>query len=214
MCGRYSMTTTTDDLAQRFDFDPDRANKLQSNNITPSRTALVIASPKGTRLPAPMVWGFPNHRSASDSSSRIINARSETAAEKPTFSYSYRKRRCIIPATAFFESKATQHGRIPYRIRLQSGAPFAMAGLWKPRHTSGTKPVFEFVILTVPPNEEVAHIHDRMPAILLPQDEQAWLDHNTDDPKHLDHLLNPYPSHFMEAHPFTIPRRTTAAHIS
>ena len=211
MCGRYSLTTSNDNLAQRFDFNPNDAKLLQSNNITPSKLALIIASPKGQRLPAPMTWGFPSQRPDNGPYSRIINARSETAADKPTFSYSFANRRCLVPANSFFESKPTQYGKRPYRIQLNSGAPFAIAGIWKPRHTSGAKPIFEFVILTVPPNDQVAEIHDRMPAILLPQHEALWLDPSFQDPAELRQLLQPYPSHLMEAHPAPRPTALLSA---
>ena len=199
MCGRYTLNVNPADIAQRFDFDPARTTNFPTGTRMPSGRSLAIAAPKRERLPAIMTWGYINPWSTNPARPRIINARAETAADKPTFSDSFRNRRCIIPADAFFESDRST--RRQYRFSLGSGAPFAMAGIWKPTTGTDGKPTFSFVILTVPPSGQVSPIHDRMPAVLLPQNEPAWLDADITDPEELRSLLRPYPDHLITVQP-------------
>ena len=207
MCGRYNLHTPAEILAQRFQFDPKRCSHTPRTGITPSQNCLVVAAPQGERLPATMTWGFINPWTSKASltndtnRSRIINARSETVATKPTFKDSFLNKRCIIPADAFFESKDTNTGRKPYRFALDSGEPFAMAGVWRARPTQSGIPAFEFVILTVPANNQVQPVHNRMPALLLPEDEQTWLDPTVKAPRKLAAMLNPYPSGLIRVQP-------------
>lgn len=193
MCGRYSLTNPAEFLEHRLTFEPPTPSRPLPETVTPGRDALVIVAPRGEHIPARMTWGFPNtweptgHR-------RIINARAETAHSKPTFRTAFGSKRCLVAADSFFETARTGHTSQQYRITLPEKGPFAMAGLWRRTTTEEGEPVFEFVILTVPPNDTVAPIHNRMPAILLPEHEEAWLDANIQAPGELRALLKPYPA--------------------
>ena len=191
MCGRYSLTSPPEFLEHHFTYDPPRRGRTPVGIITPHSDALIIAAPKGDRVPARMKWGFPTVQSTCQNES-IINARSETAAEKPTFKDAFTHRRCLVPANTFFERQRDGVTRSTYSIAQGDNQPFAMAGLWRRRRTMDG-PVFEFVILTVPPNACVLPIHHRMPAILLPQDEAEWLDPDLHGGPRLQKLLQPYP---------------------
>jgi putative SOS response-associated peptidase YedK len=118
-------------------------------------------------------------------------------AEKPSFRDAFRKRRCLIPATGFYERQATAGGKQPFHFRLLDGRPFAFAGLWE-RWEKGGEPVETCAILTTEANAVVRPVHERMPVILRPEDFAAWLDARR-PPAELHALLRPYPAEEMEA---------------
>ena len=114
--------------------------------------------------------------------SKPINAMAETVRSKPMFLEAYRKRRCIVPVDGFFEWQATKAGKQPYPIGMKDGAPFGLTGLWENwRDPAADEWVRRFTIITVPSNEMIARIHDRMPAILRPADYERWLGADPDD---------------------------------
>lgn len=131
----------------------------------------------------------------------FINARCETLAEKPSFKAALSRRRCIIPADGFFEWKKTEHGKIPMYITVKGGKPFALAGIWEEWTAPDGTPLRTCAIITVPANEFMEDIHDRMPAILTPEAEDVWLDPAEKDRDKLLKLLVPFDSAQMEAHP-------------
>ena len=133
---------------------------------------------------------------------RLINARGESAAEKPAFRAAFKSRRCLVPADGFYEWKKRKGDqKQPYLVRNADGSPFAFAGLWE----SWTGPEGEIIesctILTTDANDLTQPIHDRMPVILKPEDYDLWLDPEVKDPKLLKPLLRPYPSEEMIAEP-------------
>lgn len=135
---------------------------------------------------------------------QTINARAETADTRPAFRNSFRHRRCLVPADGFYEWKqVSPKTRQPYFIRRKDGAPIAYAGLWERwRHPDDpSEEICTFTILTVPPNELVRPLHDRMPAILAPEDFDTWLDPDIDDPQRLKPLLRPYPDEPLTCYP-------------
>jgi putative SOS response-associated peptidase YedK len=167
-------------LARRFKFllpDAPDLPIVARYNLAPSQEAPVIASPAGSPTLSLMRWGLiPRWARDPAIGFKTINARAETLAEKPAFRDSFAARRCLVPADGFYEWRSAGRARLPMRITLKDGAPFAMAGLWDAWQGPGGREVRSFTIVTVPANETVAALHERMPAILRPADEAAWLD--------------------------------------
>ena len=177
-------------------------------NVAPSQDVAVVRANDHGRTLAMLRWGLiPAWAKDSAIGHRLINARSETAAEKPSFRAAYRNRRCLIPADGFYEWRREGKTRQPWLFAMRDGAPFAFAGLWErwtvPADTALTGSLAErspgdavetFTILTTAANETVAPVHGRMPVILPPQDYDPWLAEE-------DVPLAPYPADDMTAHP-------------
>ncbi|MCH7813503.1 MAG: SOS response-associated peptidase, partial [Planctomycetes bacterium] len=134
---------------------------------------------------------------------RMINARSETAAEKPSFRAAFRRRRCLLPADGFYEWQRSGRVKQPYYIRLKHGPPFALAGLWEQWHSPDGSLVETCTILTTEPNELVKPLHNRMPVLLTPDVFDLWLDPAMTDPARIQPLLRPCPPEQMIAQPVT-----------
>ena len=145
-------------------------------------------------------WGLiPSWAKDRKIASSLINARSETLAEKPAFRTALARRRCLILADGFYEWRKEGQQKLPYYFQLADPRPFAFAGLWTPSAGPGLPPTC--TIITTAPNELLAEIHDRMPAILERADEDRWLDPRVTDPAVLLALLRPLPAERMEAYP-------------
>jgi putative SOS response-associated peptidase YedK len=148
----------------------------------------------------PMRWGLiPAWAKDPAIGDHLINARVETVAEKPAFRAALRRRRCLVFADGFYEWRKTAGGKVPTYVRLRSGAPFAFAGLWE-RWAGTGEPLTTCTLITGPPNELMAPIHNRMPVILLPEEYDAWLAPGDVPAERLLPLLNPYPAALMEAY--------------
>jgi len=132
---------------------------------------------------------------------RLINARAETAAAKPSFRAALRRRRCLVPADGFYEWKREAGGKQPYLIRFEDGRPFALGGLWETWRNPSGEGIESFTILTTEPNEVVAPLHDRMPVIVPPEAFALWLDPAVGDPTAIAPLLAPPPADGMVARP-------------
>ena len=166
-------------------------------NIAPSQSVLSLGD-FGSGLEARLLtWGL--IPSWSTDGKGFINARAETLEEKPSFSESFRLRRCLIPADGFFEWKRTGREKRPFYFQLNDEMPFAFAGIWDTWSNRGDL-VTSCAIITTAANELVGELHDRMPAMLLPDFEDAWLDLKTDRSV-LTELLQPFPSVRMKTHP-------------
>lgn len=190
MCGRYSLTKPLDDLASFFElYDrSQRPNMAPHWNIAPTQASAVVrAGGEGQRELALLRWGF-----AGPNNAPLINARSETAATKPTFREAFSARRCLVPADSFYEWQAIAGQKVkqPWRIGLKDGGLFAFAGLWQ------AEPAFDgavcFTILTIVANDYLAPLHERMPVILPPEQFARWLDPATPADA-LRTLMRPYP---------------------
>ena len=131
---------------------------------------------------------------------RMINARSETVAEKPAFRNALKKRRCLVLADGYYEWQKTPVGKRPYRIIMKSGEPFAMAGLWETWKDPQGNVVPSCTIITTAANDFLAPIHNRMPVILPRESEELWLDPGVDDATLLTDLLIPYPDKRINAY--------------
>ena len=147
----------------------------------------------------PLLWGLvPYWSKDPKKGARPVNAKAETAAERPMFRELIRKRRCLIPADWFYEWKVTPAGKVPHVVQLASREPFLIGGLWDTWHYGRDDALTTFTVLTVPPNELAATIHDRMPLLVSPEDAPRWLDRDVQD---VTDLLRPYPAEEMTAYP-------------
>ncbi len=205
MCGRFTL----------LDFEPAQllmqvldvkvsAPLASRYNIAPTQmVAAVRESAAGTGRELGMFrWGL-IPRCAKDPSigDRMINARAETAAEKPAFRDAFRHRRCLIPASGFYEWKKEARRKQPYYICSRDGSPLAFAGLWERWEGEGSDAIESCVILTTASNELLKPIHDRMPVILPPDTFALWLDPALQDPGAITGLLRRYPPEAMVAFP-------------
>jgi len=198
MCARYGLTDPRL-LANRFSLPGEVAGLAPRYNAAPTQRLPVIVQ-RGANEVEAMRWGLiPASAKDLGIGGTLINARSETVAEKPSFRRPFRTRRCLIPATHFIESGETPRGRPPHVIRLTDAPLFASAGIYDENARVADEPIRSFALLTTAPNGLVEHLHDRMPVILRPEDEAAWLDPDA-DPRDLHALLRPYPAEAMEAY--------------
>lgn len=182
------------DACEGYDFEP-------RYNAAPSLVLPVIQQGNdGIRRLIPAKWGLvPAWVSDPAQCQHPINARAESAAVKPMFRDAFRASRVLVPADGFYEWQRLGREKQPYLIRMRDGAPLGIAGLLS-RWQRPAGELVTFTILTTEPNALVAPLHDRMPAIVKPEDFEAWLDPHTCDPERLRALLAPYPDHFMEAY--------------
>ncbi len=201
MCGRYTQTGEFAELKRRFGLAGGDPGVRPRWNQAPGQDAPVVAAGQGPRL-AMMRWGLVPHW-AEDAAVgyKTINARAETAPQRAAFKGPFRRSRCLVPADGFYEWPGGKaDGRAPVRFTLAGGGLFAMAGLWD-RWGEGDSPLHSFSILTTAANDLVAAVHQRMPAILAPEDEAAWLDPGLSDPGRLAAMLRPFPAGEMAAAP-------------
>jgi putative SOS response-associated peptidase YedK len=179
MCGRYNLIATGQQLMEHFKLLSVPAHK-PDYNIPPGQKILaVVQLEDGSNRAVNLHWGLiPSWAKDRAMSSHLINARAETLTEKPSFKNAYRQRRCLIPATGFFEWQSTEIGKKPYHIHPQDHALFAFAGIWEYwEHEQET--VYSCAIITTAANAKIAPVHDRMPVIIEPSDYNRWLAKNT-----------------------------------
>lgn len=203
MCGRFTLFEPDKVLSREFGVSGE--TKLSPRyNIAPSQpVAAVRAAPAGYgRELALLRWGLiPSWSKDPAIGGRLINARAETAREKPSFRNAFRKRRCLIPANGFYEWRRLERGKQPYFVRMRDERVFAFAGLWDRWEGPDEEAVETCTILTTPANAVLAPIHDRMPVILPPGEYDRWLDPSLKDPDALAPLLVPFPPEGMLAYP-------------
>jgi len=203
MCGRFSLTVDPAELQDAFPGFTFPAQGVPRFNIAPSQPILCLPN-DGSNQADFFVWGLiPSWAKDSSVGNRMINARAETLAEKPSFRSAYKNHRCLIFSNGFFEWQAQpgMKSKVPHFIRLKSGAPFAFAGLWENWQPADGSEVRSAAIITTEPNELVASIHNRMPVILRQDTYTQWLDPAPQSPNRLNNLLTPYPALEMEAYP-------------
>ena len=200
MCGRYSLTSPLEAVRQLFDVTGG-GNLAPRYNIAPTQTVPVVrrddAAPSGREL-AQLTWGLvPSWAKDPAMGARLINARAETVAEKPSFRSAYRRRRCLVPADGFYEWKKENGGKQPYRIAFADNRPFAFAGLWEHWQGKDGSEIESFTIITTDSNATSEPIHDRMPVILPHEDAvDAWM-FGEADPDRLKALLRPAPDDYL-----------------
>lgn len=202
MCGRYTLTAPKDSIADAFDLSslPELHPRY---NIAPTQeVAVVRRGPNGEREMALLHWGLiPFWAKDPSIGNRMINARAETVAEKPSFRNAYKKRRCLVVADGFYEWKKEASGpKQPFYVRLKEGEVFAFAGLWE-KWDKEEEAIESCTLLTTSPNTLMAEFHHRMPVILHPDDYDTWLDPELKGGERLEGLLQPYEPEAMEAYP-------------
>ncbi|MGD6793358.1 SOS response-associated peptidase [Metabacillus indicus] len=202
MCGRYTLFAEYSELVERFQIGAaiEEDEYAISYNIAPSQhVAAVINDGKQNRM-GYLRWGLiPPWAKDEKIGYKTINARAETLSEKPSFRNAFTKKRCLIPADSFYEWKRAEETKTPMRIKLKSGAPFAMAGLWESWKSKEGKVVHSCSVITTEPNRLMSTIHDRMPVILKEEDESSWLNPMHTDPDYLRQFLKPFDEAQMEA---------------
>ena len=211
MCGRFTLHHTLEELEERFAAEiavPSVAEAAPHYNIAPTQNILVVTQ-NGARHLQGCHWGLiPSWAKDLAIGNKMINARAETLAEKPSFRTALSRRRCLIPADGFYEWQnpiadlpaGKKPAKTPMHIRLQDGSLFAFAGLWDEWHAPDGSLLRSCTIITTTPNAVTAPIHDRMPVILHPEDEALWLDRSITNASDLLPLLIPYPADAMEAY--------------
>src|SRR5690625_628174 len=206
MCGRFSASLSAEGLNQLFDIDEQRTEALPPSwNIPPTQQVYAVSEHAEQRILVSFKWGLVPHWAKDPSiGAKMINARSETVADKPAFSDSFVKRRCLIPADGFFEwQKLADKQRLPYFVHRTDGQPMAFAGLWsvwRPSDDPGAERLLTCTILTTRANDRLSEIHERMPVILEQDTWATWLDRSLDDKAQLTDLLQPADSEAVTAY--------------
>lgn len=209
MCGRFTLTASPEAVQAHFQL-PDAPQLAPRYNIAPTQPVAIVrpSSNRETREWAHVQWGLiPSWAKDPSIGARMINARSETAAEKPSFRAAFKRRRCLVPTTGFYEWKKMGKRKQPFHITVETapngsdadGPLFAIAGLWEYWEGADGSALETCTLLTTAANEAVSSLHNRMPVIVAPDEYDVWLGETVDNPEdptylaELQHLLRPYP---------------------
>lgn len=203
MCGRFGVTLTGEELSAKL-VAPWRGEPLQGPrfNVAPTQHApILLHDADGARRLEMLRWGLiPSWAKDPSIGNKMINARADGVAEKPAFRTAFRKRRCLVPVSGFYEWRREGKTKIPHWIRPPEETLVTLAGLWERWYPKDAEPVTTFTILTTEANEFISSLHDRMPVIVDEADRDAWLSAET----HADAvaaLLRPAPEDRLTAHP-------------
>ena len=202
MCGRFNVHDLSGALLWLFGMS-EGPQQPPRYNIAPSQpVAAVRKTPEGEGREAVLLrWGLVPHWAKDPAmGARMINARAETVAGKPSFRAAFRRRRCLIPAWGYYEWRKEEGGKQPYYIHMAGERPFAMAGLWEHWQGPDGTEIESCAIITTEANEETRDIHHRMPVILAPEAFDTWLDSALEGGEALTSLLRPYSGGGMAAH--------------
>lgn len=200
MCGRFVSNLPADKLKKVFNLieTPQLEPRF---NVAPTQLVAVVRNQGDHNRLDLLKWGLvPSWSKDLSFGSHLINARSETVAEKPAFRHAIKYRRCIIPTSGFYEWSHTDKKKQPYYIQLASNSPMCLAGLWETWKAPDGNNLETFTILTTAANRLIAPIHDRMPAILHPDTFNLWLSNNMHDPEQLQPFFQPFPVEEMIAY--------------
>lgn len=203
MCGRFTLTIDPNHLQEAFPWAVIPDDVVPRYNIAPSQPVAVIPN-NGDNTLAMYKWGLiPSWSKDPAIGDRMINARAESLAEKPSFRNAYRRRRCLVLADGFYEWRQNPDLKTkqPMYIRLTDHQPFAFAGLWEAWKSPDGNEIRSCTIITTQPNSLMQSIHNRMPVILPPEAYSEWLSNEDRQPAQLDKLLVPYSSSEMIAYP-------------
>lgn len=202
MCGRYTLTSPSEQLAAVFEFSETRLEWTPRYNIAPTQPAPVVrAVEAGDRRLDLLRWGLiPAWADDPAVGSRLINARSETAADRPAFRAALRRRRCLVPATGFYEWQRAGKRKQPHHICMRDGRVFALGGLWERWEGPEGEQIESYTILTAEANKLVRPLHNRMPVVIAPDQYALWLDPVCQDAAKLQSLLRPCPPDEMVAY--------------
>lgn len=199
MCGRFAQRSPSKKIAEKFKVE-EVPPLVERYNVAPAQQVLGIRESSGAREAAFFKWGLvPGWAKDAAIGNKLINARSETVTEKPSFRGAFARRRFLVPSDGFFEWSRRGDRKRPFYFHMRDGEPFAIAGLWERWEGEG-EPLETCTLLTTEANELLAPHHDRMPVILRPEDYEAWLDADLQRPELLTPLLRPYPYEGMAAY--------------
>ncbi|HEY5030043.1 MAG TPA: SOS response-associated peptidase [Candidatus Angelobacter sp.] len=208
MCGRYRLTAKERWLSDFFNLDPEDVDWAARWNVAPTQEVATIRQDRDEPKHkfGLMRWGMiPYWAKDISIGAKTINAVCETAAEKPVFRESMKKRRCLIPADGFYEwKKVGPKKKQPFNIGMADDGLFAFAGLWDRWKDSAGKVIESCTILTIDANTLLKDIHDRMPVILQPADYDLWLDPGITDPARVNDLLKPFDARLMRVYPVSL----------
>jgi putative SOS response-associated peptidase YedK len=205
MCGRFVLISDLSIVADEFDIQGIAGDYRTSANVLPGHSVAAVIHEEVKRL-VQLRWGLiPSWAKNPSIGSRMINARAETLAEKPSFRNAFKKRRCLIIADGFYESLRDGGKKIPFYFRLKSGKPFGFAGLYEMWTSPEGQPIHTCTIITTEPNDLIQPIHNRMPVIMPKDKESLWIDPAVQNHAQLLSLLHPYPSAEMEVVSLTSP---------
>lgn len=171
MCGRY-VVAYPKDFAERFGIDAENPNLESRYNVAPSQQMPVVVSDTKRRL-LTMRWGLIPFWNKDQSANGWINARSETVATKPAFRTPFKRHRCLVPASGFYEWAKSESGKIPYYFQVPKASVFAFAGIYDIWKHPSQKDVYSYSILTAAANDSIKDVHHRMPIILNPNHEKT-----------------------------------------
>jgi putative SOS response-associated peptidase YedK len=206
MCGRYTLYHFEEDLDALFGVAglAGLAGGPRFNIAPTQQVPIVRQRSDGVREGLVARWGLvpPWVKDLTSFKANLFNARSEGAAEKPSFRDAMRRWRCLLPASGFYEWSTSGGSKRPFHVRRRDGRPLALAGLWSV-WSKGDAPLLTCTILTTSPNEVLRPLHDRMPVILERDAFERWLDPAVDDPEGLQDLLVPCDDEVLEAYPVT-----------
>ena len=192
MCGRFVRHSSLRLIEQTFNVDAAGIQTAPSYNIAPTQKVLAVVG-NHKHLLAELHWGLvPFWAKDTRIGSRLINARAETVAEKPSFRNAFARRRCLIVADGFYEWKGVKGDKQPFYFALPDGLPFGFAGLWeewKKEESSSTEAYRSCAIITTAASQSVRDVHHRMPVILRPEMHAAWLGSPPSNTDHLKHIL-------------------------
>jgi putative SOS response-associated peptidase YedK len=200
MCGRYSLVFI-DDLGNRFRVFNPMIGARSRFNIAPGNEMPVIIHEEKNEV-VMMKWGLVTHWTQDiTTAQRPINARAETLSEKPPFKELLKNRRCLVPASGFFEWKKEGNKKIPFYVHLPKTPLFAFAGLYDRWASTDGNLLSSYTIVTTEPNELIAKVHNRMPSILKPEHEDRWLSKTQLNAEALNEILAPFPAENMSMFP-------------
>jgi len=201
MCGRFTLHHDADTVVERFGVQGSLFEVTPRYNIAPTQAVAAITGhgPTAERLLEPLHWGLvPFWAKDTSMASKLINARSETVHEKPSFKHALTRRRCLIPADGFYEWDRTT--KQPLHFQVRGGELFAIAGLYEEWQSPDGSPLRTCTLLTTAANELVGRVHERMPVILqTPEAEAAWLDVGHAKVADILPLFVPFPEELMGA---------------
>jgi putative SOS response-associated peptidase YedK len=199
MCGRFTIVPTID-FHERFALLPGPVIRPRYNVAPGQEVPIIIGGDRNHVVP--MTWGFiPSFAKDPMTGRPMINARAETLMDRAAFRDAVQNRRCLVPASGFYEWKKEGKRKVPFYIRLKTTHLFAFAGLYETRRDPAGRELATFTIITTEPNEIVSGLHDRMPVILPHEKEENWIRAGMVGPADLSGMLAPYPAGEMEAYP-------------
>jgi putative SOS response-associated peptidase YedK len=203
MCGRFEIHSAIELIAKIFGIHEWDIEYSPSYNIAPSQDILLVVN-DGKRRLVKSRWGFvPSWSKELSAGYKMINARAESVADKPSFMQAFQNQRCLVVADGFYEWKKEGMTKRPFYIRLKSGEPIGFAGLYNIWKSPEGEQICTSTIITTDANEMIQPLHDRMPAIAFPGSYDLWLDPAIHDKTLLQNILKPCPSDALDIYEVT-----------